>query len=337
MEEEKLARAQYGYQKTYGGNESNQAGPKTARRPGWIRQYWLPIAAVLCGVLVISFFGAKNSNRQSKQVDPGKTEKVDSRLETIDVFKDIQFHYTGIAPLASAEMMNNSDNSFVQTVQFTAQPLSGLKNGDTITVTASYDKAAAKKAGYQVMETERKFTISGLTSYVTDVSQIDADCLAAMEQQAKDMVEAKLANSSAEDLAKAATGRYVYQATMNYGDLVLDTSYFLLIKPGFSLPEGYSYNRYIITYRTHFSFYYHEQAFGAWETYDGDVFYSVCFNHVMLDADGKTTVSLSDGLLCDLETSVDSVYSMRVSRFKDNYNVTEIEPPVEAIATIEDE
>ena len=53
---------------------------------------------------------------------------------------------------------------FESTMAVTVSPDSGLKNGDTVTVTVSYDKDAAKDAGIRISGNSRTFTVEGLGS-----------------------------------------------------------------------------------------------------------------------------------------------------------------------------
>ena len=53
---------------------------------------------------------------------------------------------------------------FESAMVITVSPESGLKNGDKVTVTASYDKNAAKAAGIKISGNSRDFTVEGLGS-----------------------------------------------------------------------------------------------------------------------------------------------------------------------------
>ncbi len=77
------------------------------------------------------------------------------------------FDYAGferavMAGEESAESMPGQVMRFESTIDFAVTPDKGLKNGDTATVTATYDEDAAKCAGIDVTGNSRTFTVEGL-------------------------------------------------------------------------------------------------------------------------------------------------------------------------------
>ena len=93
-------------------------------------------------------------------------------LKKIDVFEEIQVAVDGAAPYATVEVYSTSGDPFVRSIHFSANPESGLSNGDTVTITANISKNDAKKYGYRVSDTTMKYTIEDVPSYITDVSDL---------------------------------------------------------------------------------------------------------------------------------------------------------------------
>lgn len=266
---------------------------------------YLPIGVVFCfALIVLSLMLSAVSS---------------ATLEEIDPFEDVQVNIVGIAPNAWADVLNNSTNDFLQTVTYTAVPSTGLKYGDVVKVTATYSKDEAKGAGYKLTNTTKTYKVDNVDSYVTDISQIDETCRAAMEQQAKDMVEAKMASYDlhylSEDLGMSRFGVY----SGNFGKFTQSTSYLLIRKPGY---EENNINRYIVTYEI--PIYLYKNYDGV--VWDGPAYISVVFCDLTVDTEGVTTAELSKAIRTDIEPSKEAVYQQRVSRFKDQYIVQEYNP-----------
>ena len=77
------------------------------------------------------------------------------------------FDYTGFEEAVMAGVNSDSFNlgklvQFESSMAFTVSPDSGLENGDQVTVTAVYDKDAAKDAGIAITGSSKTFTVEGL-------------------------------------------------------------------------------------------------------------------------------------------------------------------------------
>lgn len=264
---------------------------------------YLPIGAVIClALLIFSLVSTAVSS---------------ASLEPIDPFEDIQVNFGGASPDAWVDVLNNSTDDFLQTVTYTSVPSAGLKNGDVVKVTATYSKDEARAAGYKLTNTTKTYKVDNLDSYVTDISQIDETCRAAMEQQARDMAEAAMANYSSselgEDLVGSGSG-----LNSSYGSFTQTTSYFLSRKHGYT--EGDN-NRYIVTYEVPVTV---KDFWG--KIWDGPAYISVVFYNLSVNRDGITSVVLSEASQKAIEPSKDAAYKQRVSRFKDQYIVQEYNP-----------
>jgi hypothetical protein len=106
-------------------------------------------------------------------------------LEKTDAFSDLTVEFSGISPYGTAEIeyTGNSMGSYC----FDYEPSKNLSNGDTITVKINEEGVAAfAKNGKAPAETEKEYTVSGLESMVTKISEIDEEALEKMKQQGLD-------------------------------------------------------------------------------------------------------------------------------------------------------
>lgn len=82
-----------------------------------------------------------------------------SEYEELDAFKDVELAYSGYAPAASAYIKNNSNNDYLEYLDYTLSKSEEISNGDTITVTVSDDDVDyLKRNGYILKEVSRDFT-----------------------------------------------------------------------------------------------------------------------------------------------------------------------------------
>lgn len=80
-------------------------------------------------------------------------------------------------------------SAFYDSIYYEADTYEGLSNGDTVTVTAYYDSAAARKCKVKVKSDTKTFEVSGLRErFKSDGSDIPAADLAAIRQYMDDYV-----------------------------------------------------------------------------------------------------------------------------------------------------
>ncbi len=119
-----------------------------------------------------------------------------AQAEAFDPFDFVSVSYEGIAPSGSLRI--NVSNDILNGLQFTADKTEGLSNGDTvtITVTSTYGEDLASYCltqGKLPSQTEKTFTVEGLSSYPMALSEIPADSLEKMDKHAQDCLNAYIA------------------------------------------------------------------------------------------------------------------------------------------------
>lgn len=126
--------------------------------------------------------------------------------ELLDVFEDVKVEVTGTAPIATAQVVNESDNEFIKNLEFVLDKTENIERGDILNVTCSVDDEAAYALGYVVLEKEKSYCADYIDSYMFDEALMDRDVLSEVVNEAQDTVI-----SSTEDTHS----RMLYKITEN--------------------------------------------------------------------------------------------------------------------------
>lgn len=122
-------------------------------------------------------------------------------IETFDPFEKLELTYSGIGPNGEAEIINNSDAEWANELYYEITPRTGLSNGDTITVSVSNlsDQSSldyfASVYGVQFTQTEKTYTVEGLGTYVSKLSEITDETLNEMKSRSEDALHAEAAKN----------------------------------------------------------------------------------------------------------------------------------------------
>lgn len=111
-------------------------------------------------------------------------------LKDFDPFEYIEVSFSGIAP--DGQLLINISNDIPIAATFDADRLRGLRNGDTVTITAgagNLEQFALTK-GYKLVKTTQEYTVDGLSYYADELGQIPEELMEAMNKQAEDMLTA---------------------------------------------------------------------------------------------------------------------------------------------------
>lgn len=94
--------------------------------------------------------------------------------QELDVWTGLEVTFTGISPDGSAEAVYNGSDPFVkENVRYIIDSAWGLSNGDTVKVTASCSQSVLDENNYVLSETEKTFTVEGLSFYPADLNGYD--------------------------------------------------------------------------------------------------------------------------------------------------------------------
>ncbi len=92
----------------------------------------------------------------------------------IDPFEKLKITYSGISSDGTAKYDKSECPQFVKNdVYFDISSNYDLSNGDKITVTASYSEYSANKAEVIITQTEKEYTVSGLSEYPSSLDEVN--------------------------------------------------------------------------------------------------------------------------------------------------------------------
>lgn len=186
-------------------------------------------------------------------------------VKQVDLFENIDVAYKGIAPNVTASIVDGNTDSYVLTT-YALDKSSNLNVGDVVTVTVKYDKQKLLEAGYMAESDTKEFQVSGVASYVTELSEIPEDVMGKMKRQMEDALLAHTASNWSEK--ESLVG-------MNFLG-----NYLLLLKSGMS---GSANNMLYLVYKIDVN-----------NSEDSFSYYTYCrFNDLILLEDGTCSIDLS--------------------------------------------
>ena len=259
---------------------------------------------------------------------------------SVDLFKDLEFSYSGISPDLTLSLTNNSEDNFIKNkVTFTMEKdkdtkssysLYDIANGDKITVTATYSESDLESAGYVVAKDEYTFTVKGQAEYVTDAKDITTDI---KDSISKDMLSKSksIADSSNYDLTYAYHEDFSdishYDYTLSHADPELVKMYIAVNNDmediGWYDSRNIVYGVYKVTFTdssTSKTYDYYIPIYAENIAIDDDGLYSGTNYYYYEFYNGSYTTS--DG--SDYHKSSDEVYNAISNKAGEDYKVSEI-------------
>lgn len=177
-------------------------------------------------------------------------------------------------------MEHNTSADYSYDLDFELEPSQGLKNGDTITVSLPFAETQEGKdfflRNYGVIftQTEKTYTVEGLDSYVSQLSEIPEESLEKMKSQGQDVLRA--------DAAKK------WSKNCTLGDVSYVGCYLLTEK---DTSRTYSENNMLyVVYQVQTTITLPKDK--GQETFS--YYYSIRYSDLVLSSDGTMTVDLSN-------------------------------------------
>ena len=123
-----------------------------------------------------------------------KTVKVENlqNVDTEDVFKDIEVTFTGTDGSGIISIMNKSDD---YSSLITADKQDSLSNGDIVTLTADVNEFV-KQYGKAPEKATKEYKVSGLSKYLSKISELSDSAMNAVKVQAEDVLKQYAANNT---------------------------------------------------------------------------------------------------------------------------------------------
>ena len=116
-------------------------------------------------------------------------------VQLFDPFDYLDVTFNGVAPDGNISMQNNYSDVKAYDVYFEASPMTGLKNGDIVTVTCKLNMSEdrfADQFGALPSTYTKEYTVEGLKSYITSASEIPTETIEKINAQARDAAVSKL-------------------------------------------------------------------------------------------------------------------------------------------------
>lgn len=209
------------------------------------------------------------------EIDSDKLEGTVQGLKaasTVDIFKDVELVYRGTAPNVSVSVDAGSNP---YGLRFRVDKSTGVRNGDTITITtsrgANLNKYLLENYGVLAESDSKTVTVSGLSAMAQKPEDISSDMMGKLQAQADATNDARLAKDITNNDEKL-----VSTECIGY--------YFLTAKAG----NG---NQMIFVYRNvvHNSHTYNKKSYSK-----DNVFFSFCtISNITVLPDGSSSVDLS--------------------------------------------
>lgn len=161
-----------------------------------------------------------------------------NEVQTVDPFENLNVVFSGTAPKSKVTV--SGGNSLCK---YTVDKDSGVKNGDTVTVTAEFKSAQNNKV---LAETAKEYTVSGLASYAAKLDDIPAEALDKIRSQSEDIITANVSAGTMNKVDEIGLESYSFEQDgidfMGY--------YFLAGKEGF---DAEPYNKIYCVYKMRYS------------------------------------------------------------------------------------
>lgn len=160
-------------------------------------------AALLAAVMCATFSGCANSEKPKDDLtesnieshiesifggNSGASSSKAPQIEQLDPFEGVSVVFDGISPKSSVTVKGGSAY-----VTYKPSVDKGMKNGDTVTVTAELKPSF--KGDYELTADKKNFIVEGLPSYAAKLDEISGDVLKKMDSTAQDNYAAYMAKS----------------------------------------------------------------------------------------------------------------------------------------------
>lgn len=117
-------------------------------------------------------------------------------VEVVDLFENIDVDFQGIAPVATATLLDGNTDRYIGVKRYTIDKTNNLNIGDIVTVKAEYDEDRMLDAGYIAENDTKEFIVPEIDRYAVSIDEISADAIQLLKKQTEDIIEADIANEN---------------------------------------------------------------------------------------------------------------------------------------------
>lgn len=241
-----------------------------------------------------------------------------------DLFGIIDVKMTGTSPEISAEIVKNTQDSFLQSVLFSVEPSKlYYQEGDTITVKASWDEAAAVKSNIKIdadqADCSKTYYIEGFDQYLSAANQIPDEMIEEANTAGKAIFKEANANEYGQRIYTEAgivvdwTGG---KTSFVWSNPVLISAYFKSIKDEVVGTQGLDYNDLDFIY-------YVTLSQGDGQSCKAEV--AVRVDNLLKKADGTYEMDLDNVEIVSASYNDRSIVQNIITKYEDNYNIEKLE------------
>lgn len=241
-----------------------------------------------------------------------------------DLFDMIEVKMTGASPEIAVEIVKNTQDSFLQSVLFSVEPSKlYYKEGDAITVKASWDEAAAVKANIKIdadpANCSKTYNIEGFDQYLSAADQIPDEMIEEANAAGKAIFKEANANEYGQRVFTEAgivvdwTGG---KTSFVWSNPVLISVYFKSIKDEVVGTQGLDYNDLDFIY-------YVTLSQGDGKSCKAEV--AVRVDNLLKKADGTYEMDLDNVEIVSASYNNRSIVQNIITKYEDNYNIEKME------------
>lgn len=238
-----------------------------------------------------------------------------TKAQPVDAFADLEVTFQGVDGFGTAVITNHSADPFIQGMSFSVEENQNLSNDQPVVVHVEYDQQLADSKAIAVPEVDRTYTVSGLTTLVNSIGDLNEEVLKSLDAQCRDYITTMLFAENTRYNYNGIRGYYT-GSTPTMENVVLSTSYVCSRK---NIERDDPMNNFIVCV--------YEIEAKDTENPEGSTFYySVAYPCLQRDAQGTVTIDLNhvaDQYSNKGGNSLNEVYGKTVALAVKDYNVSQ--------------
>lgn len=133
----------------------------------------------------------------------------------LDAFAEIKIITGGISPYINVTYVNESENEYLASLEYSISKTSGLAIGDTIVIECLADEKTATEKGFYFDTTEMEYTISEADKYVDKPELMDASVIKELTKENIETIKTEIEDT---------TTHMSYEVTKDLGYLYRDNN-----------------------------------------------------------------------------------------------------------------
>ena len=143
----------------------------------------------------------------------------------VDPFETLSISVEGVSPIATIELVDTSEEKLF-TYGF-KEDVTYVKNGDEITIVASYDEQLFEEKGLVAAETEMTYKVENLSEYVMSADMLTDNMRLLISESTASKLESTLESNRYSIIYKINDPDFSFMATLSFKDIQVEKSYLL--------------------------------------------------------------------------------------------------------------